>query len=122
MGFAQERAALRVQLHHVHKHVLQVLAWHACQHCGLSRPGVWLICAETGLAERAVRDALKVLRTHQGENGKLDLARPWRYAKGGKGLTTEYVVMPEVAKFSPDQCAKCASVGKTLHPMQGNEG
>ena len=116
MGFAQSRAALRVQLSPGPKNVLNVLAFYACEQCGHARPGVALLMLSTGLGERAVRLALDGLRSRP------DLLRVYRYPKGGRGVTTEYVVMPELAKLSTDDCPFLAKHTKTLHQMQGIAG
>jgi hypothetical protein len=58
VGFRQEAAAIRVQLPHAEKHVLITLAWHACDLCGRTRPGVPLLALETGLPASTVRAAL----------------------------------------------------------------
>lgn len=117
MGFRQESAALKVRgLTPTAKHVLQVLAFHACEKCGRSRPGVPLLMDETALAERAVREALETLR------GKPELLSVYRYPRGGRGVTTEYIVMAGVARVSTADCGFCTSRGDTLHTAQGKRG
>jgi hypothetical protein len=102
MGFAQSRAALKVAAPPIIKHVLSVLAFHACEDCGLAWPGVKLLALETGLAERTVRDTLVTLRSMPA------LVTVVSYAQGGRGRTTEYVVIPSVARLSTSDCGKCA--------------
>ncbi len=114
MGFPQEAAALTVPLPHATKHVLQVMAFHACERCGRAWPGVPTLVKETGLGDRAVRSALADLR------GRPDLVTVHAYPNGGCGVATEYIVMPGVARFSPAECGRCASRGDTLHQPQGN--
>lgn len=113
MGFPQARAALRIQLPPGPKGVLNVLAFYACELCGHARPGVALLMLNTGLGERAVRQALEDLR------GRPELLRVYRYPKGGRGVTTEYIVMPEVAKVSTADCRFLELHTKTLHHAQG---
>jgi len=113
MGFAQSRAALRVQLPAGPKSVLNVLAFYACEQCGHARPGVALLMLNTGLEDRGVRRALETLRSHP------ELLRLYRYPKGGRGVTTEYIVMPELAKLSTADCPFLWKHTKTLHPAQG---
>lgn len=113
MGFAQSRAALRVQLTAGPKNVLNVLAFYACEQCGHARPGVALLVLNTGLEDRGVRRALEALRARP------DLLRLYRYPKGGRGVTTEYIVMPEVAKLSTEDCPFLLKHTKTLSPAQG---
>ena len=102
MGFRQSAAALKVTAPPIVKHVLSVLAFHACEDCGLAWPGVKLLAIETGLAERTVRDTLVTLRSMP------TLVTVVSYATGGRGRTTEYVVMPSVARLSTSDCGKCA--------------
>jgi len=113
MGFAQERAALAVKLPPGVKHVLQCLAFRACGTCGHARPSVPLLALDTGMSERAVRDALVELREHT------ELVKVWAYSKGGRGVTTEYVVMPGLARLSPPDCADWGKHTNTLRHMQG---
>jgi len=113
VGFRQQSAALKVQLPSGPKGVLNVLAFHACELCGRAWPGVALIALETGLMERSVREALVELRRHP------ELLTVYRYPKGGRGMTTEYLVMPGVAKLSTPECGKCSNRADTLHLAQG---
>jgi hypothetical protein len=121
VGFTQMQAALRVSLPTPSKFVLVCLAHHASELCGLARPGVWLLAAETGLSDRAVREALKILRARKDEHDRPEWLKIYRYPHGGRGVTTEYIVMPGVEKLSTAECGKCSSKGKTLHPVQGIE-
>jgi hypothetical protein len=113
MGFAQSRAALGVKLPPGPKNVLNVLAFYACELCGHARPGVALIMLNTGLGERAVRQALEELRSNP------EILRVWAYPKGGRGVTTEYIVMPGVAKLSTADCQYREKHTKSLHHAQG---
>lgn len=113
MGFAQSRAALRAQLPPGPKNVLNVLAFYACEQCGHARPGVALLMLNTGLGKRGVQLGLEALRSRP------DLLRVYRYPKGGRGVTTEYVVMPEVAKLSTENCTFLEKHSKTVHSVHG---
>jgi len=115
VGFPQSRAALRVQLPPAPKNVLNVMAFYACELCGHARPGVTLLMLNTGLGERAVRQALEELRSRP------ELLSVYRYPKGGRGVATEYIVMPELAKLSTVDCRFRDQHTKTLHTVQGNE-
>lgn len=119
VGFTQTKAALRVILPPPTKFVLVTLAIHACQDCGLARPGVALLSAETGLSERAVREALRRLRAELTEHGQPEWLKVSRYGRGGRGVTTEFIVFPALAKFSTEECGRCESTGKRVHPAQG---
>lgn len=126
VGFAQTKAAQDqttlkpgVPLRSPTKFVLVSLAIHACQDCGLARPGVALLMMETQLSERAVRQALKLIRGHTDEHGEHDWVKIHAYPHGGSGVTTEYVVFPRLAKLSTDECGRCASVAKRVHVAQG---
>jgi hypothetical protein len=111
MGFRQSAAALKATAPPIVKHVLSVLAFHACEDCGLAWPGVSLIARETGLTERPVKDALVSLRSRP------DLVTVHAYSKGGRGRTTEYVVMPSVARLSTSECGKCAKRCSKQHSL-----
>jgi hypothetical protein len=109
MGFRQQAAALRIQLPPGPKNVLNILAFHACDLCGRAWPGVPTVALETGLSQRAVQDALKELRERP------ELVTVYRYPKGGRGVSTEYLVMPELAKLSTAECGRCGNRTDTLH-------
>jgi hypothetical protein len=113
MGFAQEKAALAIKLPHGVKHVLQCLAFRACGTCGHARPSVPLLALDTGMSERAVRDALVELRQRP------DLLAVWAYSKGGRGRTTEFIVMPALAKLSTMDCADWGKHSNTLRQLPG---
>jgi hypothetical protein len=113
VGFAQEKAALAVQLEHIPKHVLQCLAFRACGLCGHARPGVAQLALDTGLGERSIRDALVELR------GRPDLLTVYRYPKGGRSVTTEYLVMPGLAKVIPTECPDWDKHDNTLRRVHG---
>lgn len=109
MGFRQQAAALKIQLPPGPKNVLNVLAFHACDLCGRAWPGVPTLALETGLSPRAVKDALAELRD------KPELVTIYRYSKGGRGVSTEYIVIPAVAKLSTADCGRCSNRTDTVH-------
>jgi hypothetical protein len=121
MGFAQERHALAVQFEltpgqptpQILKHVLQVLAFRACQKCGHARPGTTQIALDTGLHERSVREALVALRRRP------ELLKVYRYGKGGRAVTTEYVVIPHLAAVIPTECPDWDRHDNTRRRAQG---
>ena len=109
MGYRQQAAALKIQLPAGPKNVLNVLAFHACDLCGRAWPGVPTLALETGLSPRAVKDALAELR------GRADLLAVYRYSKGGRGVSTEYIVIPALAKLSTPECGRCENRTDTVH-------
>jgi hypothetical protein len=109
VGYRQQAAALRIQLSPGPKNVLNVLAFHACDRCGRAWPGVPLLMLETGLSRRAVQDALVELRTRP------ELVTVYQYPKGGRGVSTEYIVMPELAKLSTADCGNCSTRLESAH-------
>jgi hypothetical protein len=113
MGFAQEKAVMGLKLPPGVKHVLQCLAFRACGTCGHARPSVPLLALDTCMSERAVRDALVILR------GRPELVTVWAYSKGGRGRTTEFIVMPALAKLSTMDCADWGKHSNTLRHVQG---
>jgi hypothetical protein len=95
------------------KHVLQCLAYRACGLCGHARPSAPLLALDTGMSERSVRDALVELRQNP------QLLKVWAYSKGGRGVTTEYIVMPELAKLSTTDCPDWGKHSNTMRRVQG---
>ena len=100
MGFEHEREAWGLELPTTTKVVLLRLAWHACERCGLAWPGVPSIAKATGCGETAIRASLRQLEAR-------GLISPRAYATGGRGRTTEYVVLPYLAGLSTSPCGKC---------------
>lgn len=88
------------------KSVLVHVAQPACKYCGLSWPGVWWLEQKTGLKRTAVKEALDWLI----REGHL---RVHAYPKGGRGRTTEYVVLPQVIELPTPRCAECIENQKT---------
>ncbi len=84
-----------------HKFVLVAMADHACDICGLTWPGIRRLMRETGLYERTIQTALSALTAA----GLLSIRS---YPHGGRGRTTEYLVLPgKVVGLSTAPCAKC---------------
>jgi hypothetical protein len=82
------------------KAVLCALAFHSCDTCGLAWPGVKLLVSETEFGATAVRKGLAAI-TASG------LAAVFRFPHGGRGLSTEYVVLTHVRELSPAPCVDC---------------
>lgn len=82
--------------------VLSVLCLHA-DRTGCARPGVARIMALTGLAERTVYDALKLLK----ESGEIEVVE----RGGGRGWASEYRINPAAtAPFKYENPANNASI------------
>ena len=92
------------------KSVLAALAFHACDDCGLTWAGVNLLSADTEMGKTRLREALANLVAA----GHL---RIYRFPHGGRGLSTEYVVLPQHPRLSTAPCGKC--VIKMKKPPQG---
>ena len=97
------------------KAVLLCLADRACDECGLAWPGIAYICERTEIGTTRGRALIAQLV----ESG---LLRIHAYPKGGRGVTTEYVVLPAVTKLSTAPCAGCQSRKKTHRPGDGFTG
>jgi len=97
------------------KAVLVCMADRACDVCGMAWPGVAYLADRTEIPERRVSIHLRALL----DSGLLTVHG---YSKGGRGRSTEYIVLPQVAKLSTAPCEKCAQLGKTLSPRAGFTG
>jgi hypothetical protein len=84
----------------VRKAVLLALARRACDTCGFAWPGVAGIAESSELKPTAVRDALGALV----QAGWLNI---YRYPAGGRGVATEYVVLPSIGELSTAPCGEC---------------
>ena len=93
-------------------HVLLCLAHAACAQCGVTWIGVRGICDRTGVGINAVRQALAWLTRE-------DFIRIHRYPKGGRGRSTEYIVLPQLVKLSTPLCGKCERNQNTHTPGVG---
>jgi hypothetical protein len=89
-----------LQLPAAQKFVLVALGDHACEGCGLTWPGISRLMKETALSERTIQDALKALVSA----GHLRIRS---YPRGGRGRTTEYIVLPSLTVLSTPPCGKC---------------
>jgi hypothetical protein len=84
------------------KAVLIALAFRACDKCGICWPGVRWIMERTELSERGVQTCLAQLVS-------VNHIAVRRYSSGGRGVSTEYVVLPDVGELSTAPCGECAS-------------
>lgn len=82
------------------KAVLVALAWHACEDCSLAWPGRRSLAEKTEIGERRISSALAELV----KAGHLTI---FRYPFGGRGVSTEYVVLPQVGELSTAPCGEC---------------
>lgn len=82
------------------KAVLLALAWHSCEQCGTAWPGHSALAADTNLGRSAIAAALATLV----QDGWLVIGR---FPNGGRGLATEYVVLPSVRELSTAPCGIC---------------
>ena len=93
--------------------VLTCLALRADE-TGYSFPSVSLICDDTGLSERIVRQAIKTLSTATVERPKAVLSVEERHVESGRRTTNGYVILPdgfgEGAKNAREEGAKNAGV------------
>jgi hypothetical protein len=94
------------------KGVLLALADRACDDCGLAWPGIKYLSDRAELGETKTREAIRVL-TNKG------LLTVHGFAKGGRGLSTEYIVLPGVTKLSTAPCGKCREMMKRHHTGVG---
>lgn len=81
--------------------VLVALAFRACDSCGLCWPGMAWLEISTQMSDRSIQRALTELQAA----GLLEIRR---YGRGGRGVATEYVVLPQAPKFSTAPCGDCA--------------
>lgn len=102
----QDAAALLEGLPPGPKSVLVHLAQPACVVCGLAWPGVGWLEKKTGLGHTAVRAALEWLV----RAGHVTIHA---YPHGGRGRSTEYVVLPGLTELSTVPCGECRKRMKT---------
>jgi hypothetical protein len=91
------------------KSVLIAIADAGCNACGLAWPGAPLLESKTELGNSTVRKSLNELE-RQG------LIRTVRYPNGGRGVTTEYLVLEHVVELSPAPCEECRKRMKNPPP------
>jgi len=82
------------------KSVLVHVAQHACVTCGLAWPGVPLLERKSGLGRTAIKLALEWLV-------KAGQLRIHAYPHGGRGMATEYIVLPSLTGLSTAPCGEC---------------
>lgn len=101
------------------KLILYALGNCACKACGLAWPGMTYLRAKTGLGETAISAGLKALL----RDGHVTVRK---YGHGGRGRTTEYIVIPGLWPPSIDApCEVCdANMAKPAasRPVSGSQG
>jgi hypothetical protein len=107
VSFVHSRAAWEFPLPAAPKLVLLCYAHHACELCGLAWPSAKTVAARTGLGLTAVRESVDRLV-------KLGCLKLHAYPQGGRGRSTQYVVLPvALPDLSTPACAKCQwNIGK----------
>ena len=91
------------------KALLVALADHACDECGLAWPGTKLLHAKTELRTKRIQAGLKSLI----DAGWISV---YRFPFGGRGLSTEYVVLPHLWDGAIRPCQRCRSAMKSPAP------
>ena len=84
------------------KSVLMHVAQPACEACGIAWPGVPWLERKSGLGKTAIRAALEWLV----KAGHLKI---YAYPQGGRGMSTEYIVLPQLTELSTTPCGECRS-------------
>lgn len=112
MSVKHARAVWGLELPALTQHVLHALADHACECCGLAWPSVPTLAAKCNLGATTVREALDRLE-------RAGLLRVHAYPQGGRGRSTQYVVLPELAELSTAPCGKCAGNLRNPPPRVG---
>lgn len=84
----------------VTKAVLIALADSACDTCGLAWPGMACLERKTEFGATAIRKALSELSA-QG------IVHARAYVKGGRGRSTEYILLSRFRELSTAPCVKC---------------
>lgn len=95
--------------------VLLAYARHACEHCGLCWPGT----VRLELMTLASRTAIATARRSLVDKGML---RIHAYPRGGRGMSTEMVVLPKDVELSTAPCGKCVDNLKTNRHAVGFSG
>ncbi len=113
MSAQHQRVAWDVLGLDTHERVLLLAyARHACQNCGLCWPGNERLQILTGMG----RSSIKATAAQLVAAGHL---RIHAYPRGGRGMTTEYVVLPKVLGLSTAPCGKCVDNLKTGRTATG---
>ena len=105
MSFKHVPEALTLELPPPTKFVAIVMAWHACELCGMAWPGVHTLADETGLGPTRIRQALAELQSATWRGRPMLQERA--YGQGGRGRSTQYIVLPGLIGLSTAPCAKC---------------
>lgn len=103
MGFRHSQAAYALTLGNPgRKATLIALASRACENCGICWPGVTWIMLATEMSERSTRRCL----TELAAAGHIVVRR---YPQGGRGVATEYLILPTLPKLLAAPCPQCLS-------------
>jgi hypothetical protein len=94
--------------------LLLAYARHACEHCGLCWPGTVRLELRTGIR----KTAQAAVRARLVERGLLKIHA---YPNGGRGMSTEMVVLPRDIELSTAPCGKCVDNLKTNRRAVGIE-
>lgn len=94
--------------------LLLAYARHACEDCGLCWPGAARIEILTGIG----RTTLTAVRGRLIAKGALKIHA---YPRGGRGMSTEMIVLPRDIKLSTAPCGKCVDNLKTNRAAVGIE-
>lgn len=88
------------------KLVLYQIGNLACEDCGLAWPGMTYLAKKTRLGEKSIASAIRELK-----HGRfLDVTG---YSRGGRGRTTQYVVLAAYLELGNAPCATCVENLKT---------
>jgi hypothetical protein len=94
------------------KLLLLAFARHACEHCGLCWPGRTRLQLLTNLGSTSLTGLIRSLV-------KREMLKIHAYPNGGRGLATEFVVLPKELKLSTAPCGKCVDNLKTSRRAAG---
>lgn len=92
--------------------LLLAYARHACQNCGLCWPGNVRLQIMTAMG----RSTVTAVAARLVAGGHL---RIHAYPRGGRGMSTEYVVLPKELGLSTAPCGKCVDNFKTNRTAGG---
>lgn len=95
--------------------LLLAYARHACDVCGLCWPG----SARLEILTAIGRTSLAAVRGRLVTKGLLKIHA---YPRGGRGMSTEMIVLPRDIKLSTAPCGKCVDNLKTNRHAVGFEG
>lgn len=113
MSFAHEHAAwLAIGVSRNERLLLLAYSKHACKFCGICWPGNALLQIMCVLGETAISEARQGLVGH-------GLIRIHAYARGGRGMATEVIVLLAGSELSTGPCGKCVDRLKTSRKARG---